>query len=33
MIEVVLRMMRMGNLIGNTLDYLLYRISFGRRGN
>ncbi len=31
-IEVVLRMIRMGNLMGNTLDYLLYRISFGRWG-
>jgi len=31
-IEVVLRMIRMGNLMGNTFDYLLYRISFGRWG-
>jgi AhpD family alkylhydroperoxidase len=32
-IEIVLRMMRMGNLIGNSLDYLLYRVSFGHWGN
>jgi AhpD family alkylhydroperoxidase len=31
-IEIVLRMIRMANLLGNTLDYLLYRISFGRWG-
>ena len=31
-IEAVLRMIRMGNLMGNTLDYILYRISFGRWG-
>ncbi|MEA3377302.1 MAG: carboxymuconolactone decarboxylase family protein [Chloroflexota bacterium] len=31
-IETVLRMIRMGNLLGNTADYLLYRISFGRWG-
>ena len=31
-IEVVLRMIRMANLLGNTVDYLLYRISFGRWG-
>jgi AhpD family alkylhydroperoxidase len=31
-ISMVLRMIRMGNLLGNTLDYLLYRISFGRLG-
>ncbi len=29
-IQMVLRMIRMGNLLGNTSDYLLYRISFGR---
>lgn len=28
-IEIVLRMIRMGNLLGNTLDYFLFRISFG----
>jgi len=31
-IEIVLRMIRMGNLLGNTFDYILYRISFGRLG-
>jgi AhpD family alkylhydroperoxidase len=31
-IELVLRMIRMGNLLGNTWDYVLYRISFGRWG-
>jgi AhpD family alkylhydroperoxidase len=31
-IEAVLRMIRMGNLMGNTLDYILYRISLGRWG-
>lgn len=31
-IETVLRMIRMGNLWGNTADYLLYKLSFGRRG-
>lgn len=31
-IELVLRMIRMGNLLGNTWDYLLYRISFGHWG-
>ena len=25
-------MMRMANLLGNTADYLLYRLSFGRWG-
>lgn len=29
-IHLVLRMIRLGNLSGNSLDYLLYRISFGR---
>ena len=28
-IELVLRVIRMGNLVGNTLDYFLYRFSFG----
>jgi AhpD family alkylhydroperoxidase len=28
-IEVVLRMIRLGNLLGNTADYWLYRLSFG----
>jgi AhpD family alkylhydroperoxidase len=31
-IEAVLRMIRMGNLMGNTMDYVLYRVSFGRWG-
>ena len=31
-IEVILRMIRMGNLMGNTFDYALHRISFGRLG-
>jgi AhpD family alkylhydroperoxidase len=30
--ELAMRMIRMGNLSGNTLDYLLHRISFGRLG-
>ncbi|MEA1976381.1 MAG: carboxymuconolactone decarboxylase family protein [Chloroflexota bacterium] len=29
-IHIVLRMIRMGNLMGNTADYLLYRFTFGR---
>ena len=32
MINVILRMIRVGNLMGNTLDWLLNRISFGRLG-
>lgn len=31
-IEMVLRMIRMGNLLGNTADYILYRLSFGKLG-
>jgi AhpD family alkylhydroperoxidase len=31
--EWSLRMIRIGNLVGNTWDYLLYRASFGRLGN
>jgi AhpD family alkylhydroperoxidase len=31
-IDLAVRMIRMGNLSGNTLDYVLYRISFGRWG-
>lgn len=31
-IETVLRMIRMGNLWGNTADYLLYKLSFGHKG-
>ena len=29
-IHLMLRMIRLGNLVGNTWDYLLYRISFGK---
>jgi len=29
-IELVLRVIRMGNLVGNTWDYFLHRLSFGR---
>lgn len=32
MIELALRMIRAGNLSGNTFDYLLHRMSFGRWG-
>jgi AhpD family alkylhydroperoxidase len=32
MINAILRMIRLGNLMGNTLDWLLNRISFGRLG-
>ena len=32
-IEYVLRMIRVGNLLGNTFDYILYRLSFGRLGS
>ncbi len=31
-IEMALRMIRMGNLLGNQWDYILYRLSFGRHG-
>jgi len=31
-IEFVLRMIRVGNLLGNTGDYILYRLSSGRLG-
>lgn len=31
-IEIVLRMIRVGNLLGNTWDYVLHRLSFGRLG-
>jgi AhpD family alkylhydroperoxidase len=31
-IHTILRMIRMGNLLGNSWDYLIYRISFGRKG-
>jgi AhpD family alkylhydroperoxidase len=32
-IDRVLAMIRAANLLGNSLDYLLYRVSFGRWGN
>lgn len=31
-IHSILRMIRMANLLGNSWDYLMYRISFGRKG-
>jgi AhpD family alkylhydroperoxidase len=31
-IELALRTIQMGNLLGNTVDYALYRLSFGRWG-
>lgn len=31
-IETILSMIRQGNLWGNTLDYLIYRLTFGHRG-
>ncbi len=31
-IQIILRMIRIGNLSGNSWDYLLYRLSFGRWG-
>ncbi|MBN1629425.1 MAG: carboxymuconolactone decarboxylase family protein [Thermoleophilia bacterium] len=31
-IELTLRMIRLGNLLGNTSDYVLHRLSFGRWG-
>jgi AhpD family alkylhydroperoxidase len=31
-IDLVLRVIKAGNLTGNTVDYILYRISFGRWG-
>lgn len=32
LMELAMRMIRAGNLSGNTFDYLLHRISFGRWG-
>lgn len=32
-IELLLRMIRMGNLMGNTFDKVLFRLSFGLMGN
>jgi len=31
-IEMAIRLIQMGNLLGNTFDYFLYRITFGRVG-
>ena len=31
-IHLILRMIRMANLLGNSWDYLIYRISFGTKG-
>ena len=31
--EFAMRMIRMGNLLGNTWDYILFRLSFGKLGN
>jgi AhpD family alkylhydroperoxidase len=31
-IHLILRMIRMANLLGNSWDYLIYRASFGRKG-
>lgn len=31
-IELALQTIQMGNLMGNTMDYVLYRLSFGRLG-
>jgi AhpD family alkylhydroperoxidase len=31
-IELILQTIQMGNLLGNTVDYILYRLSFGRLG-
>ncbi len=31
--ELAMKMIRMGNLLGNTWDYLLFRLSFGNWGN
>ena len=32
-IHIILRMIRMGNLLGNTLDFWLYKLTFGKVGN
>ena len=31
--DLAMRMIRMGNLMGNTWDYILYHVSFGHWGN
>jgi hypothetical protein len=30
---LAMRMIQTGNLLGNTVDFILYRISFGRWGS
>jgi len=32
LLELAMKMIRMGNLLGNTWDFLLFRISFGKLG-
>ncbi|WP_420644586.1 carboxymuconolactone decarboxylase family protein [Candidatus Leptofilum sp.] len=32
-IETVLRLIRMGNLLGNSADWVLYKVSYGRWGS
>jgi hypothetical protein len=32
LMELAMRMIRIGNLPGNSFDYVLYRVSFGRWG-
>jgi AhpD family alkylhydroperoxidase len=31
-IEMTLRLIQMGNLLGNTFDYFIYRVTLGRKG-
>ena len=31
-IHIILQMIRMGNLSGNLLDYIIFKLSFGKRG-
>jgi AhpD family alkylhydroperoxidase len=31
-IEMAIRLIQLGNLLGNTMDYFIYRITFGRKG-
>lgn len=33
LMELAMRMIQSGNLLGNTFDFILYRISFGRWGS
>jgi AhpD family alkylhydroperoxidase len=32
-IHIILHMIRMGNLLGNTMDFWLYKLTFGKFGN